>query len=228
MALTINNQFLVDSIQSAIATTGLQANVSVNQFSEKSLVARIRFEDQLSIAGELFKPQLYLLNRNDGKTALRLQVGLFRIVCSNGLIMPAFDGSAHQLRIIHRDCDQTNRQIEQLPGLIVAGLDAISSTEGVIEEMKAMELKQDIHAFHVIGNLNVSDNVKRGSMHHWLKRAEVRSADSASDAWSLYNVVNEQIRRNHGFNLTSMKQDSNLLSDVRELVLDVNTFGVAA
>lgn len=220
MSLVIDNQQLHDQVKHAIQQSGLQAEVLTSQFSETTYISRVLFKTMAAIAGEQFRPQLYVFNRNNGKSAMRVHVGLFRLVCSNGLVMPAEQGSAHSLRIIHRDCKPTRQKLNTLPDLIVAGLDSISSYEESILELQNTKLTED-QAIQVIGNLNVHDNVKYRSIRNIVRPELTRPEDQGNTAWNVYNIVNENIRYQHGFNLTAFNQDVSLFSDVQTLSLDL-------
>jgi hypothetical protein len=217
MSIQFDNLKLVDQVNEALITNGLQATTGHKAISEKSLLIRIRFNTNEMFAGEKFQRQLYLLNINDGKHALKMYCGLFRFACSNGLIIPAFDGTAHGLRIVHRDCKPTHEKLNQLPDLIMNGIEAIATgTADLIESARAIQIPTETSAISVIGNLSVSDNVKDHAIRSWFDRT--RPEDTPNNAWSLFNVVNESIRLVHGnLTRTAMQQKTNLYTDVLDL-----------
>lgn len=216
MSLIIDNTKLDAEVTSAIAQSGLRAEVNTLAFGQVSYISKIRFTDTVSLAGETFRPQLYVFNRNNGKSAMKVLVGLFRLVCSNGLIIPAFQDSAHALRIIHRDCNATRTKLDQLPSLIQQGLESIAGLGDSIAEMQALEVTEQ-QAIQVIGNLSVSDDVKRTAIRNVVFTEKRRPEDSANNAWTVYNITNEAIRKVHGFNLTALQADTNLFQDVLDL-----------
>lgn len=216
--LHISNEQLLSTVRTSLDSNGLRHELAHKAWSEKSMLLRVTFDDIVTISSEQFRAQLYLRNVNDGRSALRVQVGLYRLVCSNGLIMPAYDGAASSLRIVHRDCPATHELLAQLPAVIQNGLNAIGDYTDDIETMRETNIVSDEKAFEVIGNLNVSDNVKHTSMQVWSNLIDRRPDDQPKTAWSLYNIVNERIRLVHGpMSQVALKANRDLFSDVQVL-----------
>ena len=69
--------------------------------NDKRMTAIVKLPGHAFDAGDsVLVPQLYLHNDNTGRKALRISVGLFRLVCSNGLTV-GVPGLSFETRIRH-------------------------------------------------------------------------------------------------------------------------------
>ena len=82
----------------------------------------LRFRnDKMAKINEVI-PEIVMTNSHDGRNAFSLHAGLFRLVCSNGLIVA--DKTFGQIKIKHQwyDLDQvkevTDEVVESIPGII--------------------------------------------------------------------------------------------------------------
>jgi hypothetical protein len=81
-------------------------------------------------------PQLLLTNSHDGGNAFQLSAGIFRLVCSNGLVIKAEDyGSA---RLVHK-----GYSFEAVQKLVNEFAETIDGTLSKITEMKKVELTKE-------------------------------------------------------------------------------------
>jgi hypothetical protein len=143
-----------------------------------------------------------------------MHLGFFRVVCSNGLVI----GVGEALRIIHRDCGKSRSAVEQLPELIMTGLERRGD---IIDSVESLQNTAYSDPISIIGNLNVSDKVKRTAIRTLLYPRvgfqDARPDLFNSNAWSLGNLVNESIRAVHGRSFTSINQNKTLFDDVLAL-----------
>lgn len=221
MSLQFDNVRLLEQVNEALVTNGHKAVVNHRQISDRTLLVRVRFDETENLAGEKFSKQLYLLNVNDGRHALKMICGLYRFACTNGLVIPAYEGSANALRIVHRDCRPTQEKLRALPDLIAAGIEAITyGATDMINEAQEIEIATPEQAIQVIGNLGVADRVKDFAVRKWYNRS--RPEDTPNNAWSLYNIVNEGLRLTHGeFTRVGIQANQSLYQDVITLATDV-------
>jgi len=128
-------------------------------------------------------PQILLTNSHDGKSAFNFRVGLFRLVCSNGLVVSDKDFSNVSIRHINYTFEslreKMNEVISKLPGL-VQKINLFKSTTLTQDQMnefarKAAELrtKQTINTMDVLSH--------------------TRDADAGNDLWAVYNRVQEKL-----------------------------------
>ena len=150
----------------------------------------IRFQNQnITITGnngdDVF-PELLLTNSHDGKNAFHLRVGLYRLVCSNGLVVADSEFSNVAIRHMGYTFEELRTQvlalIETLPNLvqkISAFRDISLSDEQMIEfTTKATMLRWK--------NKTVSIDANQ------LLSAE-RNLDMGTDLWTVYNRVQEKL-----------------------------------
>jgi len=86
--------------------------------------------------GKTEYPELLLTNSHDGTTAFKLDVGIFRLVCSNGMVIKAQDFGSMKVRHYGYDFetikDAVNDLVEQIPDYLKQ-----------VEEMKQQKLERE-------------------------------------------------------------------------------------
>lgn len=147
---------------------------------QKHVVAFTR-DDLVTGGGEQL--QLLLTNSHDGTTSFRLDSGIFRFVCANGLVV---GDTAHTTRIKHvGDC------LNQIDKAIKYQLERLPQVAAEIERFKGI----------ILGPDTVADFSMRSAE---LRIPEVkvlipvrarRSADLSNDLWTVYNRVQEILIR---------------------------------
>lgn len=161
-------------------------------------------------------PQIVLRNSFDGSSSFQLWLGIFRLVCANGLIV----GSAWQsVRVRHVGQSALDRAIE---GAFEISKQ-VEALTGKVEAMKALQLtevEQNIFASEA-ARLILPETAVNYSVESMLKPR--RSDDTASDLWTVFNRVQEtamrgglqytsvnglgNIRRNTGRNIRSIDRN---------------------
>lgn len=134
-------------------------------------------------------PEIILTNSHDGCNAYQMQAGLFRLICSNGLIVA--DSTFETARIRHVGfnpemvVNATSRVLDSVP--VIAGkVEAFSKVELSPSEQRALGLSALV-AKHdptpeEAANLN-PDAVLRPR----------RSEDRKNDLWTTLNVIQENV-----------------------------------
>ncbi len=154
---------------------------------------RLRHASQLATAAKVGDsvPEILLLNSHDGTSSYQMMGGVFRFVCSNGMVVP--DGTCQTVRVPHQ-------------GKI---LDKV--TEGAFEVLdgltRVVESRDDMRA------LTLNDGEQRAFAHaaamlrfdpeqpeqlpvtpEQINRAR-RMDDKAGDLWTTFNRVQENVVR---------------------------------
>ena len=128
-------------------------------------------------------PQILLTNSHDGKAAFNFRVGIFRLVCSNGLVISDADFSNVSIRHINYTFESLQSKvaemISKLPNL-VQKINLFKSTALTEDQMadfatKAMQLrtKERVNIMNVI--------------------TPDRPQDSGNDLWVVFNRVQEKL-----------------------------------
>jgi hypothetical protein len=149
-------------------------------------VVRLRHNDIMPSAGDEGQPEIVIINSHDGKSSLRIALGFFRFVCSNGIIAGT---SAFQTRLIHRQANveaahQAVQTIVQRAPEMLEGIKAMRSTKlhPLVEMtfvMEAAKLRWDEPSEDQLNALGLVN----------------REEDSRNDLWSVFNRVQETASR---------------------------------
>jgi hypothetical protein len=160
-------------------------------------------------------PEIVFLNSHDGTSAYQLRVGLFRVVCTNGLIVSA--GVFPTWRVRHRgdvvaDVVAAALEISERFDLLAASVERMERTSldrlqqlDFAAEALTLRFPKDLH-----GGLQASQLLVP-------RRAE----DAGNDLWRTFNVVQENIlrgglvRRSATNRLTRTRRITAIKEDVR-------------
>lgn len=131
-------------------------------------------------------PQLLLTNSHDGTSSVVLQLGFFRYVCSNGLVVGS--NLIEPIRVRHSGNDFDDRLIVAI-NFIVAQAEKLTAS---IERLKSKKLSDaEIIAFQREALQNRLGDVKIESFSMPIYRTE----DQATDVFTVMNVIQENLIR---------------------------------
>ena len=152
------------------------------------------------------------LNSNNGMGALVLMGGYGRIACSNGLIIGDIEGGrfVHRGTTIYEKLENQYERIVAHLNKIKASVEVLKSTELTEEQLDRCIATIAKRVFEKdTKKFKVTASVSAGSLRQ-LKRVR-READKGNDAFTLLNVVQENIVRK-GFlwaNTTTVNKETN-------------------
>jgi hypothetical protein len=133
--------------------------------------------------GDDAQPQILLTNSHDGKAAFNFRVGIFRFICSNGLVVSDADFENVSIRHMNYTFEtlqaKVNEMISKLPGL-VQKINLFKSTE--LTEVQMQEFATKAAALRSKEKINIMD----------VLTAE-RIEDEGNDLWAVFNRVQEKI-----------------------------------
>jgi hypothetical protein len=147
-------------------------------------------------------PQLLLTNSHNGENAFQLSAGIFRLVCSNGLVIKSEDYGSQ--RLIHKgySFEAVREMVNEFVGQIDETLTKITAmktvkitTEQQVEFAKQAALlrfKSKSYNEENIGNVVDLDNLLEAT----------RPEDDGDGLWEVYNRVQESLV-NGGYNYAS-------------------------
>jgi len=139
--------------------------------------------------GDNVFPQILLTNSSDGKNAFTFRAGLFRLVCSNGLVISTQDFA--DLKIRHfgykfEDLQKTiNSMVEKLP-LTVESMNKFKQTQ--LEEAQIIEFAKKALTVRF-----GEEEIKRITVNYDEFIKPTRKEDEGNDLWSVFNRVQEKI-----------------------------------
>lgn len=171
-----------------------------SRFGYTKHLIRFRKEgDGFNNVGDVL-PEIVMLNSHDGTSSYQLSAGLFRLACSNGMVVS--DGEIDQVRVRHsgnvidnviegtyRILNETPLAIEHMQ--VMKGLN-LSDGEKRVLATAAKELRWDSEK----QRLNESDLIRPR-----------RQADTGSDLWSTFNVIQEKVIRG-GIQVTNLENNN--------------------
>lgn len=134
-------------------------------------------------------PELLFLNAHDGSTAYQLRIGLYRVLCTNGLIVSV--GAFPAFRVPHRG--------DVVSDVIAAALEMCERFGSVAEQVERMERtflddRQRLQFAERALLLRYDDAVQSGMRPSQLLTVR-READVGDDLWRTYNVIQENLLR---------------------------------
>lgn len=153
-------------------------------------VVRLRRQDAESRFREVGDavPELVIINSHDATSAFQVRTGIFRLVCSNGMVLPVFEGEG--VRIIHRMglVDDVLRAAER----VAAGFSSVA--EQVLRWQRLRLSAREAQQF-----------AERALRIRWasgpapIPAADLlavrRTVDAGDDLWRVFNRVQENLLR---------------------------------
>lgn len=137
-------------------------------------------------------PTIILQNSHDGFSSFKFMCGLYRLVCSNGLILADAEYASVSIRHINYNFEELrhviNDIVEKLPEKI-AVINKMKSTE-LTEEQKTefatnvIKVRKDIP---IEKEIEVSNDTITDIL------TPVRKEDEGNNLWAIYNVLQEKI-----------------------------------
>lgn len=134
------------------------------------------------------RPTIVLVNSSDGSRPIDFQMGMFRLVCSNGLIVKDKDLGGFKER-------HTKFSFQEIKDLISSKVDMLPKTIEKINKWTGIEMDAKTrHAFAVEAlalRLSTDREPETYEIHEILNPR--RSADEAHNLWCTYNVIQENL-----------------------------------
>ena len=143
--------------------------------------------------GDNVWPQIIMTNSYDGKNSFTFQAGMYRLVCSNGLVIADQEFGSMKIRHMGYDFDTLretiNEMVEKLP-LTVESMNKFKQTELTQHQKYDLARKALATRFKMKENQKV-DQIYRIDLDEFLK--PVRKEDAGNDLWSVFNLVQEKV-----------------------------------
>mgnify|MGYP001469988281 CR=1 FL=1 len=139
--------------------------------------------------GDTVFPQILLTNSHDGKNAFQFQAGLYRLVCSNGLVIADTQFEAVKMRHMGYTFEDLQEKIKEM-------VEKLPLTVESMNKMKAQEMEEEQIIQFAKDALNTrfkEDELNRIQIDLKELVNPVRKEDAGNDLWSVFNVVQEKI-----------------------------------
>ena len=146
--------------------------------------------------GDYAYPRILLTNSHDGMQAFKFSVGIFRLVCSNGLVVA--DEQFSDFKIKHK-----GYTFGELRNVVRQAVSDLPNKVQVMNDMKNRTLTQEEKNKLALDAMLIRANITPGSKEasKFDYDAETiedildpkRDADKGNDLWRVFNVVQEKI-----------------------------------
>ena len=137
-------------------------------------------------------PRIILTNSHDGFNSFKFMVGLFRLVCSNGLVVSDGEMANMSIRHINYSFEELSRvvaeAIKQVPD-IVCKMNTMKNTE-VTEEQKR-EIATEVMKIRKDVGEDEKFDIDEATIMEILN--PVREEDKSNDLWTVFNVCQEKL-----------------------------------
>ncbi len=134
------------------------------------------------------RPQLVFINSHDGSRPLQSELGIFRLVCTNGLIVKSHDFGGFRERHTKLTNDEVKQLIDSKLGLMTKAIEKINDWTGI--SMKAIDMRK----FATDALLMRLNEERQPEEHEIMSILEPkRSQDNSNDLWRVYNRVQENL-----------------------------------
>ena len=145
---------------------------------------RLRNDDVGKIGDSI--PEVVLTNSHDGRNAFTLHAGLFRMVCSNGLVIA--DTTFEQVKIKHQwyNFDEIRKIMDKMLEVVPKVITQVNKLNSISlnEEQQIDFASKALLTRYPQGNevLNIEDLL-----------SPVRQSDRGNDLWKIFNVIQEKL-----------------------------------
>lgn len=160
-------------------------------------------------------PEIVFLNSHDGTSAYQLRVGIYRVICTNGLIVS--QGAFPMIRVHHRG--------DVVDAVITGALEMAERFEalaGQVERMEQRSMFKDEQIDFAGQALSIRfEDIAQAGMQPSALLAPRRVEDVGDDLWRVLNRVQENLlrgglsRRSVSGRLTRTRRISSIREDVR-------------
>ena len=133
--------------------------------------------------GDDAQPQILLTNSHDGKAAFNFRVGIFRFVCSNGLVISDADFGVMSIRHMNYTFESLQAKVAEMIGKLpklVQKINLFKSKE--LTEAQMTEFATKASELRTKKTVNIMDVL-----------TPTRTEDQGNDLWLVFNRVQEKI-----------------------------------
>ncbi len=166
----------------------LQTNVRLSDRKEytRHLLVFRPMSGQCSLVDDLL-PEIVLLNAHDGTSSYQVHAGLFRVICSNGLIVS--DATFASIKVKHCGSNVVDDVIEGTYEVVKA----TPALMGTVEEWRSIALTDQQRLAYAKAALHVRWKEDDAPIMPAQLVAPRRDDDKTNDLFTTYNVVQENI-----------------------------------
>ena len=175
-------------------------------------------------------PRIILTNSHDGFNSFKFMVGLFRLVCSNGLVI-ATD------KMVDMSIRHINYTFEELRKQVAIAIEQVEIQAGVMSEMNKVQLNDAQKRALAESAIRIRKGIPADEKYQ-IAEASIeeilspkRKEDSGSSLWNVFNVIQENMMKG-GYTITNpngkVRKQRPITSVVKSLDINKELFRSAA
>lgn len=166
------------------------------------------------------RPELVFINSHDGTRPLQSELGIFRLVCENGLVVKSHDFGGFRVRHTKLSHDEVKELIDEKVTQMGSSIELIN--RWVSTEMKTIDMKK----FATDALLMRLAEERQPEEHEIMSLLESRRPeDNNNDLWHVFNRVQENMIKG-GFQIGE-RQARSITNPVTDLVLNQGLWQLA-
>jgi len=131
--------------------------------------------------------EVVMVNANDGSRAYRLEAGVFRLACLNGMVVKSKDFGGFRVRHVG----------DNILDRVIEGTHLIAGQAGRIMHTPDAWSRITVSPFHQLALATRAHALRFGKSEERIKPGQLlktrRREDGGNDLWSIFNVVQENI-----------------------------------
>ena len=175
-------------------------------------------------------PRIILTNSHDGFNSFKFMVGLFRLVCSNGLVI-ATD------KMVDMSIRHINYTFEELRKQVAIAIEQVEIQAGIMSEMNKVQLNDTQKRALAETAIRIRKGIPADEKYQ-IADASIeeilspkRQEDNGSSLWNVFNVIQENMMKG-GYTITNpngkVRKQRPITSIVKSLDINKELFRSAA
>jgi len=139
-------------------------------------------------------PQILVTNSHDGKNSFQFTAGLFRVVCSNGLVIAAEQFADKKIRHMGYSFEEVQAIVSELVNQLPVTVEVMNKFKNTVlsKEQKVEFAKKAIETRFDKVNEN-QDIIKDYGLNIEDILKPTRKEDEGDDLWNIFNVLQEKV-----------------------------------
>ena len=139
--------------------------------------------------GDTVFPQILLTNSHDGKNSFQFQAGLYRMICSNGLVIADTQFEAVKMRHMGYTFEDLQIKIKEMVAKLPLTVESMNKMkETILEETEIPSFARE-----AIATRFNKEELRRIEVDLKDLTFPIRKEDEGNDVWSVFNVVQEKL-----------------------------------
>jgi hypothetical protein len=158
-----------------------------NQLHGKHLVRLFNPNLHISDGGDVNYVEILLFNSSNGTSAFRLEVGIFRLVCSNGLVIKSEDFGTIKLRHQGYSFDSLKEAVDEMVGRLPSVVTKINTfSQRIMSSQEIRKFAEDAISLRNSGRQATQEELDA------ILQAQ-RDEDEGNSLWAVFNRVQEAL-----------------------------------